>query len=87
MPLKQKWELTSPLLMYLSSSSPFLAACQCSMFFYYGNCPHTDKKWVQSEAGEEKNGQASSNDPHWSTNALQHQAKIEQKVGRAYFKA
>ena len=53
------------------------------MYHYYGDCPHTDKQWVNSDptSGEEKAA-----DPHWSTNALQHQAEIEGKVGRSYYK-
>ena len=75
--------LSYPLFLTFSPALPIIAACQCSMYHYYGDCPHTDKQWVNSDptSGEEKAA-----DPHWSTNALQHQAEIEGKVGRSYYK-
>jgi Ca2+-binding EF-hand superfamily protein len=55
-------------------------ACECSMFHYHGECQHITKGWTKGDDEEKV-------DPHWATNSLKHQAEVESKVGRSYYKA
>ncbi len=60
--------------------------CECSMNAIHGSCQHTDKSWTKGKNDKAGEGEEKL-DPHWAVNALTHQAQVETKVGRQYFKA